>query len=106
MKKVLYRVSALSRFDLNAQSPDTLPDSAASVHVFNSKDRFSNFKRAPAGQGLLYGSNVIPIEERGQISLPPEGERSHQATNTKSCGLHLKLSIEPSLPRMLAETRL
>ena len=45
-------------------------DSAASVHVFNTKERFSNFRRASFWQGLLCGSNVIPIEGWGQISLP------------------------------------
>ena len=66
----MYRVSALSQFDLNARSSVTLLDSAASVHVFNIKERFSNFKRALKGQGLLCGCNVISIEGWGQISLP------------------------------------
>ena len=62
MNKVMYRVSALSQFDVNAQSPDTLLDSATSVHVFNIKERFSNFKRAIKGQGLLCDSHMISIE--------------------------------------------
>ncbi len=66
----MYRVSAISQFDRNARSPDTLLDSAASVHVFNIKEKFSNFKRALNGQGLLCGSSVISIEGWGQISLP------------------------------------
>ena len=66
----MYRVSALSQFDLNARSPDKLLDSAASVHVFNTKEKFSNLKRVLKGQGLLYGSNLISIEGWGQISLP------------------------------------
>ncbi len=70
MKKVMYRVSALSQFDLNARSPDRLLDFAAFVHVFNIKERFSNFKRALKSQGLLCGSNVISIEGLGLISLP------------------------------------
>ncbi len=70
MKKVIYRVSAFSEFDLNSWSPNTLLDSAASVHFFNIKERFSNFKRAIKGQGLLFGSKFIAIEGWGQISLP------------------------------------
>ncbi len=38
MNMVMYRVSALSQFDLNARSPDTPLDSAASVHVCNIKE--------------------------------------------------------------------
>ncbi len=66
----MYRVSAFSQFDLNTRSPETLSDSAASVHVFNVKEKFSNFKRALKGQRLLFGSNVISIKGLGQISLP------------------------------------
>ncbi len=66
----MYRVSTLSQFDLNTRSPDTLLDSTASVYVFNTKEKLSNFKRALKGQGLLCGSNVISIEDWGQISLP------------------------------------
>ncbi len=69
-KMVMYRVSALSQFDLNTWSPNTLLDSVASIHVFNMKDKFSNFKRALKGQSLLCGSNVISIEGWEQISLP------------------------------------
>ncbi len=63
MKNIIYRVSALSQFDLNPQSPDILLDSATSVHVFNIKERFLNFKRAIKGQGFLCSSNVISLEE-------------------------------------------
>ncbi len=66
----MYRVSALSPFDLNSQSLDILLDSAASVHVFNIKKKISNFKRALKGQGLLFGGNIISIERWRQISLP------------------------------------
>ena len=66
----MYRVSAFLQFDLNARSPITLLDSAASVHVFNIKERFSISKRALKGQGLLYSSNIISIEGWRQISLP------------------------------------
>ncbi len=64
-KKIIYRVSAFSQFDVNAQSPDTLLDSAASVHVFNIKEKFLNFKRALKSQGFLWGSNLIFIEGWG-----------------------------------------
>ncbi len=66
----MYRVSAFSQFDLNIRSADTQLDLAASVHVFNTKEKFSNFKRALKSQGLLFGSNIISIEGWGQISLP------------------------------------
>ena len=69
MKKVMYRVLAFSQFILNGQSPNTLLDSVASVHVFNIKERFLNFKRALKGQGLLYGSNVILIKRLRQSLL-------------------------------------
>lgn len=70
-KKVVYRVSSLSQFDLNrTRPPGTLLDSAASVHVFNTKEKFSNFRRSLRGQGLLCGNDVIPVEVWGQISLP------------------------------------
>ncbi len=69
MKKVMYRVSALSQFDHNSGSLDTLLDSAPSVYVLNIKERFSNFKRVIKGQRLLCGSNVISIEGWRQISL-------------------------------------
>lgn len=49
IKKVLYRVSAFSQFDLNTQFSETLLDSATFVYVFNIKERFSNFKRALKG---------------------------------------------------------
>ncbi len=68
-KKVMYRVSAFSQFDLNVRFSDTLLDSASSVHVFTIKEKFSNFKRALKGQGMLCDSNVISIEGWGQISL-------------------------------------
>ncbi len=69
-KKVMYGVLALSQFDVNVRSPNKPLYSAASVHVFNIKGKFSNFKRALKDQGLLCGSNVMSIEGWGQISLP------------------------------------
>ncbi len=66
----MYKMSVLSQFDLNARFPDTLLDSAASVHVFNIKEKFSNFRRALKSQGHLCDSNIMSIEGWGQISLP------------------------------------
>ena len=67
----MYRASSLSQFDLKSHTPDTLLDSAASVHVFNQRDRFSNFRRPLSGQGLRCGNDdIIPIEGWGQVSLP------------------------------------
>ncbi len=65
----MYRVSALSQFNPNTLSPVILLDSAASVHVFNIKERFSNFKKGLNGQSLLWGSKIISIKEWGYISL-------------------------------------
>ena len=70
MKKLMYIGSAFSQFDLNTRSPDTLLDSAASVHFFNIKERFSNFKKAPKGQSLLCGRKVISIDGWRQVLLP------------------------------------
>ena len=70
IKKVMYRVSAFSQFDLNARFSVTLLDFAASVHVFNMKERFSNFKKVLKGQSLLCGSDLISIKGWGQITLP------------------------------------
>ena len=67
------RVSALSRWDMHSHNSDnnySLLDSAASVHVFHDKDRFTNFRRATRGQGLLCGTDTITIEGWGEISLP------------------------------------
>ncbi len=69
-KKIMYRVSALPQFDLNSWFSNILLDSAASVHVFNIKEKFSNFNRALKDQSLLCGSNVISIVGWKQISLP------------------------------------
>lgn len=69
MKKIIFRISTLSQFNLNTQFFITLLDFATFVYVFNRKKRFSNFKRVFKGQGLLYSSNIIPIEGWGWISL-------------------------------------
>lgn len=47
-----------------------LLDSAASVHVFQNKARFSNFKRASRRAHLLCGQNIVKIEGWGNVSLP------------------------------------
>lgn len=69
MIKILYKVSVFSHFDFNFQSLDTLLDFAVSVHVFNTKKRFSNFNKIIMCQNLLYNSNIIFIEGWSQISL-------------------------------------
>ena len=66
----MYRVSSFSHF-LDTCTPVTLLDSAASVHVFSKRNRFSNFRRLLSGQGLRCGNDeIIPIEGWGQVSLP------------------------------------
>ena len=65
--------SALSHWNVHSHNSDnnySLLDSAASVHVFHNKDKFTHFKRATRGQGLLCGTEVIMIEGWGEISLP------------------------------------
>ena len=54
----------------NSDNNDLLLDTAASVHVFYDKNKFSNFKRATRGQELLCGIGVIMIKGWGEISLP------------------------------------
>lgn len=48
----------------------TLLDSAASVHVFHDKERFTKFRRPMSEQKLLCGGGYIPIEGWGEVSLP------------------------------------
>ena len=65
-------VSALSRWDVDEHTADnnySLLDSAASVHVFHNMNKFTNFRTTTKGQGLLYGTEVIPIKRWGEISL-------------------------------------
>ena len=67
------RASALSHWDVHSHNYDnnySLLDSAASVHVFYNMDKFTNFRRAIRGQGLLCGTEVISIKGWGEISLP------------------------------------
>ena len=54
----------------NERLSTTLLDSAASVHVFNSKDRFSNFRRPARRQKLKCGGGIMPIKGWGEVSLP------------------------------------
>ena len=64
--------SALSYWNVHSHNSNNnylLLDSAASVHVFYDKDKFTNFKRATRSQGLLCGTEVITIESLGEISL-------------------------------------
>ena len=67
------RASALLYWDVHSHNSDnnySLLDSASSVHVFHNKDKFTNFKRATKGQGLLCGKEVITIKGWRKISLP------------------------------------
>lgn len=48
----------------------TLLDSAASVHVCHTKERFSNFRRPKGKRGLLCGGGLVPIEGWGEVALP------------------------------------
>ncbi len=68
MKKVMYRVSAFSQFDLNAWSPDTLLDFTAFVHVFNIKERFS-ISRKQLRVKASYAATTLFLSE--------DGDRSH-----------------------------
>lgn len=54
----------------NKRLSTTLLDSAASVHVFNSKDRFSNFRRLARGQKLKCGGEIMLIEGWREVFLP------------------------------------
>ncbi len=66
-------VSALSRWDVDEHTTDknySLLDSAASVRVFHNMNKFTNFRTTTKGQGLLCGTEVIPIKGWGEISLP------------------------------------
>lgn len=62
MKKIIYKISVFSQCNFNAQSPDILLDFTIFDHVFNIKERFSNFKKIFKDQSLLYSSNVIFIK--------------------------------------------
>lgn len=65
------RISAFSTNVSNHIYPDYyfLLDSAASVHVFQNKARFSNFKMASRRVRLLCGQNIVKIEGWGNVSL-------------------------------------
>lgn len=64
MKKVIYKLSAFYKFYFNTWSLITLLDFATFIHIFNIKERLSNFKKALKGQCLLYSSNVTFIEKQ------------------------------------------
>ncbi len=66
------RALALSHWDVHSHNSDnnySLLDSATFVHVFQDKDKFTNFRRVTRGQGLLCGIEVITIGDWGEISL-------------------------------------
>ena len=67
--KVVGKASALQSYQKSSDNCSLL-DSAASVHVFHSKERFSNFKRPARRQGLLCGGGIVPIEGWGEVALP------------------------------------
>ena len=63
--KIMDRVSAFSDWDMHSYNSDndySFLDSATFVYVFHDKNRFTNFKRATKGQGLLSGIENITIE--------------------------------------------
>ena len=65
------RASALQSYNLPpGRSSLTLLDSAASVHIFHTKERFSHFRRPLKREGLLCSSGVVPIEGWGEVALP------------------------------------
>ena len=65
------RASALQSYrDKRFTENCSLLDSAASVHVFHSKERFSYMRRPTRRQGLLRGGGVVPIEGWGEVTLP------------------------------------
>ena len=72
-RRIVGRVSSLSEFETSSRETNTeySPlDSAASVHVFHTQQRFANFRRSSRDEGLLCGTSYVPIEGWGQVSLP------------------------------------
>ena len=67
--KVVGKASALQNYQKSSNNCSLL-DLAASVHVFHSKERFSNFKWPVKRQELQCGGGIIPIEGWGKIALP------------------------------------
>ena len=64
-------LSEFQTFSTRETNPEySLLDSAASVHVFHTKERFSNLRTSSRDKGLLCGTSYIPIEGWGDISLP------------------------------------
>lgn len=70
MRRRNRRVSAFNVSGHTYPENYSLLDSAASVHVFRNKARFTNFRRAGRRSSLLCGQNVVKIEGWGDISLP------------------------------------
>ena len=65
--------SALSHWNVHSHNSDnnySLLNSAAFVHIFHNKNKFTNFRRVTRGQGLLCGTKIIMIKGWGEISLP------------------------------------
>lgn len=44
-------------------------DSGASLHVFNNRERFSNFRVAPSGDCVLTGDGKLPILGYGEVKI-------------------------------------
>lgn len=65
IKKIIYKVSALFPFDLNAWFFIILLNFTIFVPVFNIKKRFSNFKKSLKSQNPLYNNNIMSIKEWG-----------------------------------------
>ena len=65
-------MSSLSQFNISEKKNPkySLLDSGASVHVFHTKERFSNFRTSSSNERLLCGTSFIPIEGWGQVLLP------------------------------------
>ena len=68
----------------HTQEDYSLLDSAASVHVFHNKERFSRFKCAKKGQGLLCGGGFMPIEGWGEVALPLKARNRRSVLTLKS----------------------
>lgn len=59
--KVISETLAFQSYQKSSDNCSLL-NSAASIHVFHSKERFSNFKRPARRQELLYGKKIVQIE--------------------------------------------
>lgn len=72
MRKKSRKVVSAFLIGENQIYPDSysLLDSAASVHVFQNRARFANFRRAGRKANILCGKNVVKILGWGNVSLP------------------------------------